>query len=349
MNMRLEELLVDPEFEGLLRKQNEDEAKEMAASIAAHGYLSPIIVWDGVGKDGKGVIIDGHHRHKYWKASYDAWKLQHAEWRKEHAEWLARRPGAIARSLGSKEVEEPKEPKEPSRPDMVRMQFADRESVKAFIGEHQAARRNMTEFELSVIRGRQFHVERDNGATYQESAAKVASEHGVSPATVIRDAALSEALDELKEDDPDIEGKCSSDDAPSRASIVTAGSLRKTIKAMAKATHRSLDQVLDETKDADGRTMRETLKSMITPKRMRLDGADPSGPKPPVWQPKLEAFEKVLARIWDDESLMSERKIIKRSVQAMCNRFFPTSAPQSRQTIKQTIMGQVVPDKAVAE
>lgn len=340
--MRLEDLKLDPEFEKLLRQQNEDEAKEMAASIAAHGYLSPLICWDG-----KDVIIDGHHRYAHWKAAFDAWQDSHAQWRKAHAAWIAQRPGAIARTLGSKETEEPKEPDEPERPDLLSMKFEDRESVKAFIAEHQAARRNMSEFELSVIRGRQFHAERDSGATYQASAVKVAAEHGVSPATVIRDAALAESVDELKEDDPEIEGKCASDDGPSRSQIVTAGSLRKSMKEIAKATGRTLDQVLDDTTAPDGRTMRQVLDGLTTPKRHRVDAGEASV-KAPKWEAVIVKFERefrtVVADLWQDGD-----KEIRAAVKARFNEMVCCVFPGKKPPIKHTIMGeQVVAGKAVA-
>jgi hypothetical protein len=59
--MRIQDVLVDEEFEGFLPPLHEDEYAALKASIEADGWTDPIVIWLNHGE-----IVDGYHRYKIW-------------------------------------------------------------------------------------------------------------------------------------------------------------------------------------------------------------------------------------------------------------------------------------------
>ena len=196
--MLLRELKIDPEFQELLRQQTPLEAEEMAASIAQLGYLSPLIVWEG-----HAVICDGMHRWLHWRAAQDAWENQAKD-------WLGKRPSP-----------------EPPRPDFIQKRFADRESVKKFILEHQAARRNLSQNELALLLGKEVRDSVSDGESKKDAIAAVAEKHDVSERTVVRGIELVDAVDTLSElvsaqTGDDLKALVKQEDGPAREQVVEA-------------------------------------------------------------------------------------------------------------------------------
>jgi hypothetical protein len=92
------------------------------------------------------------------------------------------------------------------------MPFETKEDVMNYVIDHQLARRNLSDLEKSYLRGKRYLTEKkashrpntselhqDDGVI-GETAQKIAKLHGVSQATIERDAGLAEAIDKLKEE-----------------------------------------------------------------------------------------------------------------------------------------------------
>jgi hypothetical protein len=57
-------IVIDPEFEKLIRPLSKDERKELKESLSSCGLLMPLVVWNN---DGKTILVDGHNRLSLWK------------------------------------------------------------------------------------------------------------------------------------------------------------------------------------------------------------------------------------------------------------------------------------------
>src|SRR5262245_33534719 len=115
--MNIRDILIEEDFEALLRPQTDDEAQAMRASIDTHGYLTPLIVW----KD-HDTLVDGHHRLRDYKRRLD-------EFNSLPKQNLL---GRLAK--GS--------PQPPTPPDFIQLEFKDRADVMEFILTTQEGRRN---------------------------------------------------------------------------------------------------------------------------------------------------------------------------------------------------------------
>lgn len=73
--LKLEDLVVDPEFEALLPALSPEEFKNLEQSILKNGLLDPIKVWEEP-DTGRHIIIDGHNRYRILKKNsiyWDCW------------------------------------------------------------------------------------------------------------------------------------------------------------------------------------------------------------------------------------------------------------------------------------
>jgi len=57
-------IVIDPEFEKLIRPLSKDERKELKESLSSCGLLMPLVVWNN---DGKTILVDGHNRLSLWQ------------------------------------------------------------------------------------------------------------------------------------------------------------------------------------------------------------------------------------------------------------------------------------------
>lgn len=131
------------------------------------------------------------------------------------------------------------------------VELADRDAAKEWILEYQLSRRNLTDDQEALYRGRLYnlrklpvggdkksnvHNEHSIGDNGQTTAEKLAEEHGVSPMTIRRDAEFAESVDALKKVDSKLEKKVIDGEAPAKAKIVKAAkALEAGDKKAAKA------------------------------------------------------------------------------------------------------------------
>jgi hypothetical protein len=148
---------IDPEFRDLIPPLSYEELDNLHTSISLDGCLAPLIVWKQ-----EGILLDGHNRYAFCKkCDYD---------------------------FQIKEVKLPH-----------------RESAINWIIKNQLGRRNVSPDMAAKLRG-MLYISRkkehggdriDQGSRYQSDTLRtreiVAKETGVSPATIMRDAAYAEA------------------------------------------------------------------------------------------------------------------------------------------------------------
>ena len=71
--VKIEDLVIDKEFEELLPVLTPDEFDKLEKSILKNGLLDPIKIWQDP-KTNQWVIIDGHNRYKILKKNNISWK-----------------------------------------------------------------------------------------------------------------------------------------------------------------------------------------------------------------------------------------------------------------------------------
>lgn len=201
-------LVVDAEFRAQIPPMDESERELLEQSILAHGCRDALVVWAGTG-----LLLDGHNR-------YD-----------------------ICRSHGL--------------PFATReIPLDSREAAADWIDANQLGRRNLPPASMSLLRGRRYNRTKKaqgpqqagpgRGKTRDQSepvfsertAEKLASAHGVSPATIKRDGAFAAAVEKLKPVIPDVEQRVLLGKAPSREVVVqVAKSPEKAKAAFNAAAH----------------------------------------------------------------------------------------------------------------
>jgi len=85
----------------------------------------------------------------------------------------------------------------------------DRKTAINWVIDNQLSRRNLGPFEASILRGKKYLLEKQSHGGVREKASvknlhlktreKIAKETGVSPRTIIYDAQLAEAVEDLKD------------------------------------------------------------------------------------------------------------------------------------------------------
>lgn len=334
--MLLRDLRVDAEWRDLLRPQTTEETQAMRDSIDAHGWLSPIIVVALPDKgepvfEGQGCVCDGHNRLH--------------EWKRRQAEWLALPTGILGRRAVP----------EPPKPDFILKKFPSREAVRQFIIDNQTGRRNMTPNELALLLGHAVQEAVAAGEPKKEAVARIAAENGVSEKTALRGEAFADAVDTLSPLVAQVTGArlpdiVKSEDGPAQQQVVEA---RKLWDSEREAAEWAGCDDLNNWPSADGRPIKEVVvEQAIKPRsKRRLDSASLASGTP-VWQRKLQGFEKVLDRIWE-QAPPAERQTITRHVSLVLKRYFARAKPGqdsvSKPEIPQKIMGTPLAEYAQQE
>jgi DNA modification methylase len=158
------ELTIDPEFAALIPPLAPEEREQLERNILADGCRDPLTVWDG-------VIVDGHNRYE-----------------------ICTRHGIPF--------------------DTIHKEFADRDEAMDWMDANQLGRRNLTPDQFRLLLGRRYNRAKkthggDRRSTAQseqleETAEQLAEEHGVSRATVVRAGEFAEAVEEVKETQPEV-------------------------------------------------------------------------------------------------------------------------------------------------
>ncbi|MCP4708903.1 MAG: hypothetical protein GY869_09785 [Planctomycetes bacterium] len=170
-------IIIDKEFESIMRdvSLSGEQLKGLQESLLEVGLLDPLIVWET--KEGE-ILIDGHNRYKICTDNDILIKTEALE-------------------------------------------FDGRDEACKWIVEHQCNRRNITREQMAILRGKQFEREKKNATDNlkkrwhgqrkegknspkgqnepsEKTAEKIAKQHGVSEATIKRDAQFTKALERIE-------------------------------------------------------------------------------------------------------------------------------------------------------
>jgi len=164
---------IDKEFHSLLEPLTDDEYNHLEQNIIADGCREPLVIWND-------VLIDGHNRYKICTE----YKIIYATVEKE---------------------------------------FADRDEAKDWIDSNQMGRRNLNPAQLSYLRGRRYDRSKlPHGAPVgnknaskqtcencivENTAKKLAEEHGVGERTIYDDHYFFKAVETIKDDFPEVAAK----------------------------------------------------------------------------------------------------------------------------------------------
>jgi len=173
-------IVIDNEFQNLIRPLSGEELKELKESLSICGLLMPLVVWR---HEGKTILVDGHNRLSLWK-EFDGFgdfefKTQELRFgnRDKVKEWI------IKNQLGRRNLS-PKNFKL-----LVGMLYNQRKkSVKNPEGKNQH-----TEVKDQI-----------DPKSKDTTAEVVAAETGVSPATVKRAGKLAAAVEEIQAAEPEL-------------------------------------------------------------------------------------------------------------------------------------------------
>lgn len=191
-------IIVDPEFKALIPPLSPDEYSQLEANILADGCRDPLVVWAG-----ENVLIDGHNRYEICR---------------KH-------------DIGF---------------DVVEHEFADRDEAMDWMDANQLGRRNLTRDQFTLLIGRRYNrakkaaggrADRDfSGAQIDppKTADRLATEHGVSPATVKRAGQFAEAVDAIEKAAPGFAATVNAGEAPARQDVVKAAEVVKQIPEAAQ-------------------------------------------------------------------------------------------------------------------
>jgi len=161
------QLIINQTFKNLLPMLSREEEKSLRESIISDGCRDPLVVWNS-------VIIDGHNRYQICQEEGVEFKV-------------------------------------------LEMEFSDDEAAMDWIDKNQIARRNLTPDDFRLAVGRRYNRTKKvahgrEGRTFSEdqidppksTAETLATEHGISPATVKRAGKLAEAVESVEREEPEI-------------------------------------------------------------------------------------------------------------------------------------------------
>ena len=166
-------IVIDEEFQKLIRPLSKDERKELKESLSSCGLLMPLVVWN---TEGKTILVDGHNRLSLWKEfdGFDGdfeFKIQELYFgnRDNAKEWI------IKNQLGRRNLS----PKD----------------FSLLVGQLYNQRKK-----ANGVRGPEKLDQNEPAST----AEQVAAETGVSPATVKRAGKLATAVEAIQAAEPEL-------------------------------------------------------------------------------------------------------------------------------------------------
>jgi ParB family chromosome partitioning protein len=180
---------IDAKFRHLIPPLSDDEFGLLRESIIRDGCRDPLVVWEE-----EGLLLDGHNRFDICAANGIEFKT-------------------------------------------VSLSFAAREEAEDWIDANQLGRRNLSPDQASLLRGRRYNRVKktkaeagaiggaskpQNEECLPTTAETLATQHGVSRATIERDGAFASAVEAIKETVPDIEARVMTGDIPSKKAVVDA-------------------------------------------------------------------------------------------------------------------------------
>lgn len=167
------QIVIDLEFQNLIRPLSDKERGELRDSLSSCGLLMPLVIWK---HEGKNILVDGHNRLSLWKefnGFNDEYELKTQELffgnRDNAKEWI------IKNQLGRRNLS----------PDdyklLVGMLYNQRKKTKSEAGSKGGSSKGQ------------------NGPCLESTAAQVAAETGVSPRTVRRAGKLAAKVEEIQQ------------------------------------------------------------------------------------------------------------------------------------------------------
>lgn len=203
------QIVIDIEFQNLIRPLSDEERKELRESLSSCGLLMPLVVWRN---EGKTILVDGHNRLSLWK-EFDGFnedfefKTQELYFgnRDNVKEWI------IKNQLGRRNLS----------PD----------DFKLLVGQLYNQRKKA----VGGDRGNQHTVAKGKSCTLPTTAEQVAAETGVSPRTVKSAGKLASKVEEIKQAEPEL---------PREEVIAKAKEIVSEAKATQEPPKRSLDELL---------------------------------------------------------------------------------------------------------
>jgi hypothetical protein len=176
------QIVIDIEFQNLIRPLSGEERKELKDSLSRCGLLSPLVIWR---HEDKSILVDGHNRLSLWK-EFDGFD-------------------------GDFEFK------------TQELRFGNRDKVKEWIIKNQLGRRNLSPKDFKLLVGQLYNQRKkavgsvnqhtvakgqsDPQQKHDTTAAAVASETGVSPATVKRAGRLAAAVEAIQAAEPELPRK----------------------------------------------------------------------------------------------------------------------------------------------
>lgn len=175
---------IDSELQGLIPPLTKEEYQQLEKNIIRDGCHDPLVIWDD-------TIVDGHNRYAIcteYNLPFQTFSIN----------------------------------------------FESKEAAADWIDTNQLGRRNLSPDQMSLLRGRRYNrlkkaahgrIDRDFSGTQNEvpkTAEKLASQHGVSRATIERDGQFARAVETVKAVDPEIERKIITNEAPPKSVIIEA-------------------------------------------------------------------------------------------------------------------------------
>lgn len=158
---------IDPEFKGLIPESSQEEKNQLRENISFNGCLDTLKVWEGTN-----ILLDGHNRLEICKELKIPYEIQE-------------------------------------------IPLKSREDAINWIIDNQLGRRNLTDTQRSYLRGKRYRTEKKvvgapignlnaekqigHNGPIVSTAQKIANQTGVSENTIKRDAKLSEAIDQIRE------------------------------------------------------------------------------------------------------------------------------------------------------
>lgn len=170
----LQQLRIDPEFEGKIPPLREEELQQLEENILADGVvINPLIVWDG-------VIVDGHNRYRILQKHPE---IQFATYEKQFPDRYAAIAWICKNQLG--------------RRNLTPQQF------KYLVGQQYKAEKVTYGGDRKSDTAKS-SCQNDNLILKEKTCERIAAENGVSSASVIRAERFAQGVDAAEEVEPGI-------------------------------------------------------------------------------------------------------------------------------------------------
>ncbi len=221
------EIIIDPEFSALIPPLDPGELERLELNLKADGCRDALVVWKG-----ENILLDGHHRKAICKKHDIPFRVQVIE-------------------------------------------LPNRDAAMDWIDANQLGRRNLKPDQISLLRGRIYNRAKgkqggDRGNQYvakcqsdtlaDDTAFRLAHEHGVSPATIKRDGQFAAAVEKLTPSMPDLPKQIASGKGPAKTRVVEASkSPARAAEILAATAKPQIMSVEEYEADASGTPKRRGM------------------------------------------------------------------------------------------